>query len=351
MPTHAGEIVCNMANKVYDLGWVTLGGGPREIGQGLGVAGRAAVHLSLLPSEIWHLVNEPVHAERLARMAATVQTRHPEIWAEIQGLAEGLALPLMQVFAWNCRGDLLAAAPDGCTTVMLPGANPVLAHNEDGLPFFRGATFIADVTPDHAPGFRAFCYPGSIPGHTFAFNDAGLVQTVNNMRLSGVEAEIPRMVLGRAVLGTNSLDQALELLRRAPQSGGFHFALTHSADRRIMSVEFGGGEVSILEITQPALHANHALHQKRGLLDQIITASSHDRQTQGDLLLAAGLRDPLVVLRDTGGPGLPIRRDAADDPDDENTLATAILRVTDEGGEWSIYDKNAGNPAYAGTFA
>ncbi|MFZ1470799.1 MAG: C45 family peptidase, partial [Paracoccaceae bacterium] len=239
-----------MLSEVRDLGWVAIQGGPRAIGLALGAAGRAAVHGQLLPSAIWHLVNDPRHADRLARMAATVQTRHPAIWAEIEGLAEGLALPVAQVFAWNCRGDLLASAPDGCTTVMLPGDAPVLAHNEDGLPFFRGAAVVADAAPDQAPGFRAFCYPGSIPGHTFAFTDAGLVQTVNNMRLTGVEPEIPRMVLGRAVLGAPCLNAALTVLKEAPPSGGFHFALTHVKDRRILSVEFGGGEVSVVEITQ-----------------------------------------------------------------------------------------------------
>ncbi len=337
-----------MLNDVRDLGWVTLRGDPRTIGLGLGAAGRVAVHEKLLPSKIWHLINDPAHAARLERMTATVQTRHPAIWAEIEGLAEGLALPVAQVFAWNCRGDLLASSPDGCTTVMLPGDAPVLAHNEDGLPFFRGGSFIAKVAPDNAPGFHAFCYPGSIPGHTFAFTDTGLAQTVNNVRLTGVAPAIPRMVLGRAVLGSHSLDAAVKVLQDAPSSGGFHFALTHVADRRVLSVEFGGGEVSVVEITQASLHANHALHQKRGLAQQIITQSSGDRQAHGDALLAMGQRDPLAILRDTSGPGLPIRRDAADDPDDENTLATAIITVTKHGIEWSIYDRTSGPPDYTG---
>lgn len=331
-----------MSSNTKDLGWIDLGGGPREIGLALGRAGRDAVHGRLIPSGIWQLVTAEAHAARVARMTLTVQERFPAIWAEIEGLAEGLGLPVEQVAAWNYRGDLLASVPDGCTTVLLPGEAPVLAHNEDGLPFLRGACFIAKVTPASAPAFHAFCYPGSIPGHTFAFTDAGLAQTVNNIRLTGVEADVPRMVLGRAVLAAATLDEALAILRAHPNSGGFHFALSHVADRRILSVEFGGGEVSVREIAAPAVHANHALHQERGLGRQIVTRSSADRQARGDFLLAEGVADPLAILRDTGGPGLPIRRDAADDPDDENTLATAILRVSRHGIEWSIYDSSTG---------
>lgn len=340
-----------MSNKSNDLGWVTAAGNPRDIGRAIGVAGRAAVHRHLLRADIWRRVTDPAHGARLARMTAAVKARFPAIWAEIEGLAEGLDLPVAAVTAWNCRGDLLASVPDGCTTVLLPGPVPVLAHNEDGLPFFRGAAFIAEVAPVLAPAFRSFCYPGSIPGHTFAFTDAGLVQTVNNIRLTGVEAEVPRMVLGRAVLGAPGIDAALAILRAQPHSGGFHFALSQVADRRIVSVEFGGGEVSVVEITAPSVHANHALHQRRGIAGQIVTASSRDRQARGEALLAAGERDPLAILRDTGGPGLPIRRDGADDPDDENTLATALFRVTQGGIEWSIHDRRTGAPAYRGKTA
>lgn len=329
------------------LGWRRVGGSPRALGRALGEAGRTAVHAHLLPSDIWRAVTDPVHRPRVAGMAAATGALFPEILAEIEGLAEGLGLPFADVMAWNSRGDLLASVPDGCTTVMLPGPEPVLAHNEDGLPFFRGACFIAEVTPEGAPGFRGFCYPGSIPGHTFAWTDAGLVQTVNNLRLLGVAPEIPRMVIGRAVLARETLKEAVAFLRGVPPSGGFHFALSHQRDRRIVSVEFGGGEVSVREVTAPALHANHALHHGGGLGAQIVTQSSGDRQLRGDALVADGA-GALRILRDTGGSGLPIRRDATDDPDDENTLATALFVIEDEGIEWRLHDGPDGQPAYHG---
>lgn len=340
-----------MSNNAKDLGWIAAGGDPRSIGRALGMAGRDAVHRHLLRSAIWHRVTDPANSERVAILTASVRARFPAVRAEIEGLAEGLHLPVDQVMAWNCRGDLLASVPDGCTTVMLPGPMPVLAHNEDGLPFFRGASFIAEVTPERAPAFRAFCYPGSIPGHTFAWTRAGLVQTVNNIRLVGVRADIPRMVLGRAVLAAPDIGAALAVLRAQPNAGGFHFALSHVAERRIVSVEFGRGELSVTDIDASSVHANHALHLAGGRAEQIVTASSRDRQARGEALLGAGLDDPLAILRDTGGPGLPIRRDAADDPDEENTLATALFRVTQDGIEWSVHDQASGPAAYAGTTA
>ena len=332
----------------HELGWVKQGGSPRDIGLALGRAGREAVQRHLPTSEYFRAITGPAHAAAVARMARATRARFPAIWAEIEGLAEGLEMPLADVFAWNCRGDLLARVPDGCTTVMVPGDMPVLAHNEDGLPFFRGSCFIADAAPQDGPAFRSFCYPGSIPGHTFAFNEAGLAQTVNNIRLTGTEPDIPRMVLGRAVIGSRSLDEALAVLEGGAGSGGFHFALSSTADRRILSVEFGRGEVSVRQIEAVTAHANHALHHEWGLAHQIVTESSRDRQIRADALVGQGL-DPLSILRDEGGAGLPIWRDGADDPDDENTLGTAVFRLASDGIHWSIHDRPTGPAAYRGT--
>lgn len=332
------------------LGWQKMGGSPYEIGVALGRAGRNAVHRHLPSSEYFQNITGSAHRDAVSRMAEATRARFPAVWAEIEGLAHGLDMPLDQVFAWNCRGDLLARVPDGCTTIMTPGPEPVLAHNEDGLPFFRDGSFIAEVTPDDAPAFHGFCYPGSIPGHTLAFNAAGLAQTVNNIRLTGTEPDIPRMVLGRAVLATDSLAKAVAVLHDNPNSGGFHFALSSTRDPRILSVEFGRGQVSVVEITETTAHANHALHHPIGVQHQIITKSSGDRQIRGDILVGQGM-DALDILRDTGGDGLPIRRDHPDDPDDENTLATAILRLAVDGIHWSIYDRPSGTAAYSGICA
>ncbi|MFA5539230.1 MAG: C45 family peptidase [Gemmobacter sp.] len=324
-----------MSNEQSRIGWLIAAGDAHAIGLAAGRRGRAAVAAHLLPSAIWQEITAPAHVGRVEQMAAATRARFPAIWQEIEGLAEGLGLPLMQVFAWNCRGDLNAMVPDGCTTVQLPGPEIVVAHNEDGLPFFDGHCFILDAAPVGEPGFRAFCYPGSIPGHTFAVTGAGIVQTVNNLRLRGVDTGLPRMVLGRALLACGTLDAALALLGDAPAAGGFHFTLAQRGDARLMSVENGGGSVALREIAAPALHANHALLRGDA---QIVTRSSGDRQRRGDALIAGGARDPLAILCDTGGEGLPIFRRAPDDPDHENTLATAVFHIGNDGIRWTLHD-------------
>ena len=340
-----------LSDQVNALGWHTVHGNSYDIGIALGRAGHNAVHRHLLPSSIWAEVTAPCYRETVATMAANTRHHFPAVWEELEGLADGLALPLDAVFAWNCRGDLLPHVPDGCTTLAIPGDTPLLAHNEDGLPFFRGHCFIAEINPDQANGFMAFCYPGSIPGHTLAITRQGFVQAVNNLRLHGVKPTMPRMVLGRAALYQNSVATVIALLEQHTQCGGFHFSLAERGRSEVVSVEFGAGALEHRELSTSTVHANHALFHAQGLAAQSITASSHDRQQRGEQLLAAGEQAPLTILHDQQGNGLPILRLAADDPDQENTLATAVMRIEPDGVAWEMYDRPHSAPAYAGKLA
>ncbi|MGY6706294.1 C45 family autoproteolytic acyltransferase/hydolase [Roseinatronobacter sp.] len=329
-----------------ELRAVRVAGAPYDIGLALGRTGRTAVHDVLRPLDYWAAVTSDRHDDAVARMATRTKAVFPWIYQELQGLADGLGLPFGQVMAWNCRGDLMSNVPDGCTTVQFPGDVPVIAHNEDGLPEFRGHAFMVDAAPLDAPEFTAVCYPGSIPGHTFAMTGAGLAQAVNNLRLRNVSPQIPRMVVGRAVLACGSVADALDVLMRENQCGGFHFTLAQAGGGVIHSIEFGGGAAVCRQIDTPSAHANHALY-----LDlpqgQSVTQSSADRQGRASDLIEGGARDALAILRDAGGQGLPIHRCQPDDPDHENTLATAIIRVEKDGLSWEIYDQRSTQPVHA----
>lgn len=319
-------------------------------GRALGAAGRVAVAQIVSRSPLWHRVTAPDMAPAVRRMADATRALFPEVHTEIAALAEGLGLPFDPVFAWNARGDLLAGLGDGCTTVQVPGDPLVIAHNEDGLPGLAGHCFIADLRLDAAPLAMSFCYPGSIPGHSFAVTATGLVITVNNLRLLGVAPEIPRMVLTRALLSASDRSAAVRLLREAPPSGGFHLSIAQVGEGDIWSVSFGGGAVHVVEHIRPALHSNHAQVSGPVMSRQTITASSRDRLRRGLDLLEQGAA-PLSILNDTGGAGLPIFRAAADDPDDENTLAQFHARLNATGIYWQVHSPGQAVPTHTGSMS
>ena len=156
------------------------------------------------------------------------------------------------------------------------------------------------------------------------------------------------MVLGRAALSQPNVAGVVALLQRYNECGGFHFSLAECGQREVMSIEFGGGEAAQLVLNAPSVHANHALYHPSGLASQWMTDSSRDRQQRGNQLLAEGETAPLAILHDQQASGLPILRLSADDPDHENTLVTAVMRLEVDGVAWQLYDRPGAPPAYDG---
>jgi predicted choloylglycine hydrolase len=328
------------------LPYLELAGTHFDIGVQLGRHGANIVHKHLIRTHAWTTVMDFKRSNRIAVAKSAVEQRFPHYWRELHGLAVGLGLPFDDVFAWNCRGDVWAMAPDGCTTVQLPGREPIIAHNEDGDPGLRGGCAVAKVMPAHGKSFTAFIYPASIPGHTFAINQSGLVQTVNNIRSQDSGDGLPRMVLTRAVLDCETVETAVKLISGAQRAGAFHLTLADANDARILSVEFTHSNCSVHQIAEPCVHANHLIHSETALERQIVTGSSHSRQVRGDEILksTSGTIDPLSILWDQERAALPVYRAQPDDPDDENTLATAVFKIGKDKVEWGVYDR-ANEPA------
>lgn len=327
------------------LGFIEIIGTPVEVGLQLGRFGREIAHRHLIVSHAWASVMGFRDDPRIEAMRRLVEARFPAYWMELQGLALGLDLPFDNVFLWNCRGDVWAFAPDGCTTVQIPGAEPILAHNEDGDPGFHGHCALAHVRPEEGIAFTSFVYPASIPGHTFAVTGAGLVQAVNNIRSRDVGIGLPRMILGRALFDCHTLDEAVDLLSGAPRAGAFHMTLAQQGDSRLASIEFTHANCSVEMLAQRRCHANHLIHPAMANERQIITASSLSRQDRGNDI-AKGSTDPLSTLWDHGQQALPIYRRQPDDPDHENTLATAVFHVGAESVDWCVYDTKDDAPRF-----
>ncbi len=332
------------------LTYIEISGSPHEAGEALGRFGAQAVSTTLVGSIAWANVMQWRGSRQAAAMASHVRGAFPRVWAELEGLAAGLKLPFEDVFLWNARGDVWPMAPDGCTTVQLPGTQTRrFAHNEDGFPGFGGQCAIAECAIEGSPRFASFVYPGSLPGHTFAVTDNGIAITVNNLRLLQVDAGVPRMVLTRALLDASTVENVLDLIRTTIRAGGYHLTLAQQGRKDMLSVEFGGGFCSARVVDANSVHANHAIHAELRDVPQIVTGSSGNRQTRGEKLIShdeGAAIDPLSILSDCGNATFPIYRDSSTDSDDENTMATADITVCADAINWHIHE----HPGHAPRF-
>ena len=340
---------------------VTAAGDAYAIGRALGEASAGALR-EIVPAtgRFRALVREWRGSDRVRALEAAARAAWPRYVREIEGIADGAGIAFETAFLWNCRGDLpgvgsrmLGTSAAGSTTVAIPARgsrSAVIAHNEDDEPELDRHCRIVDVQPDDAPGFVSFYSPGLIPGHAFAVNRAGLVQTIDDLGPHDHATGVPRHLVCRAVLDCEGLDDAVSRIRDTVRAGGFHHCLGRAGDRRLLSVEAPANGCAVREVSVPRAHANHLVHERFAHRPQVIDPSSRSRQTRADALIAGGAvdgGDPLCVLGDVGAP-LPIRRREKDAGDPGRTLATAVFRIAETRVDWEVFDDLLHPPACRG---
>jgi hypothetical protein len=310
----------------------------------IGERSRKIMHAQVLSSEPWQSLQAWIGSDRLKKMEDAARTFFPRYIDELAGIADGCKLPFSHVFLWNARGDIYPFVSEGCTTVCAPAPDGVLlGHNEDGDPALRSHCFISKREAGSSnSGYLAFTYPASINGHTFSINSAGIVQLVDNIRSLEYGDGVPRQLLSRALLDCRSLADVFSTLKGCDRAGSFHHLLAQTGEKDILSVEYTPQEVSMLRVPAAFGHANHFIHPRLQNAKQRITASSAARQIRIDQLCrnltdSSGTADIRRMLGDMENRDLPICRTDPQDPDQENTLATAVFRITPDAFQSRVY--------------
>ncbi len=341
---------------------ITAGGDPFAMGQAIGAAVAGAVRDRVLGHREFRAMTALwAGTSYLGQLEAAARQAYPRLVREIEGMAEGAGVDFATLFLWNCRGDLYAskdtaaagaearAGAGGCTTVMIPGdaaggvpagAPLVIAHNEDGAAEFADCRFWLRASPDEGRSFESYLYPGMLPGHAFAVNDAGLVQTINNIRVHDLKPGVPRHIIARAVLDCADLDAAVAVLRRGDRASGFHHALARVGDHRVLSVEAPASACQVRDIERPCVHANHLIAPELGDLPQEITKSSAFRQDKASALLAAGKSaspEEILFYRGADAGRSILMRPGADTDDFGYTLATGVFEIDAEKLRFSVH--------------
>ena len=302
-------------------------------------------------------------SDYIATLERAGRNAFPGHMREIEGIAEGAGVPFNRVFLWNCRGDVPGGGDQtgkteaaGCTSFMLPGAGggsgrrpAVIGHNEDGEAEEDGHCFLVRLVPEDGPAITSFYNPGLLPGHSFGWNDHGLVQTINHIRPFDQREGIPRHLITRAVLSCESLDRAVALLQRRDRASGFHHNLGQAGDGPLLSVEAPASGCSVRPIERPHCHANHLVHDAFVGLQQADAPSSMSRQARGEALLAAErAADVARLLADQETAPLPIYRKRVGGEDAGFTLASGLFEIGVEVVDWRVHHRLDDPPLYQG---
>ncbi|MEX2746103.1 C45 family autoproteolytic acyltransferase/hydrolase [Rhizobium mongolense] len=339
---------------------VSAKGDPFSIGFTLGQASAAGFRERALGSEQFQALEARWRgSEYLKTLESAARAAYPRYVREIEGMAGGLEQDFETIFLWNCRADLQlpenvspatkAVAGTGCTSLLIAaeGYGPaMIAHNEDGATEFLGACLWVEVQPDEGPAWSSFMTPGVLPGETFGLNEAGLVQTINNITPNDLQPGVSRQIISRAILDARGLDEAIEILKRKDRASGFHHNLGEAKTRRLTSVEAPASGCAVREVASSHAHANHLLSREFEGLNQTIKQSSLDRQEAADRMIAEGVLAggaEAVLFDET----TPIYKNGQ--TDSSRTLATSVFALFPDRIEWRVHAAPQDRDALSGT--
>ncbi len=354
-----------------DIKIIEAAGTPGEMGRQIGAAVADSFNAAVTLNHEFRLIQKQfAGSDYLRALRDAAGTHYPRHMTELEGMAEAIGTDTETLFLWNCRGDLrlppetaqarLDAMHDACTTVIsagdfASGVPAMIAHNEDGSGDFMAHRYWLRARPDDAPAFESYLYPGMLAGHSVAVTDAGLVQTINNIRADDLKPGIPRHFVCRAILEAESIPDVIEHLRRPDRASGFHHAIGMKGVEQPMSIEAPASTSVIRMVDTATGHANHLLDDHFASLTQTVTASSDYRQHAVDAYLAQG-GDPkqaerILFQRDGDGEQSVLRRPGDGGDDYGCTLVTAIFRVHADRVEWTVHAAPDEIDAISGSFA
>jgi hypothetical protein len=245
---------------------VEVQGSYREIGRGIGSAMGRTIRDYLESSRDYPrcVAFARERGPELERLLLSTRRRFPHLVEELQGMADGLGVPFLELFAYNCRSETaLLERGDGCSTLVLrSGDRMILAHNEDGDDRNVGRMFLAKVRAPSGITFLAYVYPGLLPGNGPGLNDRGIVQTTNYIQPRVLAPGVPRYFVGRAVLESKTLEAAVALATEDGRAFPWHHNLASLQEARYLSVEALPETYDVLEPRGVYIHTNHIIHPK-----------------------------------------------------------------------------------------
>ncbi|MCX6821543.1 MAG: C45 family autoproteolytic acyltransferase/hydrolase [Candidatus Aenigmarchaeota archaeon] len=174
---------------------------------------------------------------------------------EIRGIADGSGSNLTDIQLMNCHYDFPRR---GCTTVLFkePG-RIILAHNEDNSRDYLNNCYILKVQPKGGTPFISYCYPGMIPGNSFAFNSNGIAITCNAMPTPDIRTAIPRHLIDRSMLEAENMKDVIKRVLLKERASGGSFNVVSMKENWALNIETTSEDCCITEVEDRLLHTNH----------------------------------------------------------------------------------------------
>ena len=279
---------------------------------------------------------------RLQKLVEYGEKFFPQYMEEIRGIAHGSDSSLTDILLINCKYDFRRK---GCTTVIFRGSHRIIVgHNEDSARENLNICSLLKVYPEVGTPFISFCYPGMVPGNSFAFNAYGLVITNNAMPTPDTRIGCPRHLIDRFQLeAKNTRDAITRTLFKERASGG-SFNIVSEKEKIAVNIETTSQRYCTTEAADKFLHTNHYVSRELSSLkkNKASLRSSISRYKVGFKLLrkvkGKTSKEALDILSSLEAKPYSIMR--IDRRMKVCTIFTALFDVSSDGIIMRVYEPN-----------
>jgi isopenicillin-N N-acyltransferase-like protein len=178
------------------------------------------------------------------------QERYPQYVEEMVGIAEGANVNFDDIAVVNAMEAVTMDALHltKCTSLAVneqrtTDDNVLIGHNEDWLPEDESDVYLVHATPIDEPPFLAMTYGGLLPN--IGFNAAGIAQCCDTVYPIDKRIGIPRVIVSRAVLGSQTLGDAMRCMLVPHRAAGYNHLLVHESGE-LYNVEVSAKQFAIL---------------------------------------------------------------------------------------------------------
>jgi len=301
----------------------TAAGSPRALGQAigdqLGEQIRGFCEIALPQVNRTMRVSRANALKVVRESIALAENYAPDMLTELRGTAEAARVTLDDLMLLQVRNQL-QADDAGCTSVSLRGERGgLVAQNWDNDPLLDPLTVVLTRRPTGKPALTTVTQAGLIA--YIGFNDAGIGLCLNTLPAPSRTRGVPHYFTVRGIYESDSLDGAVEAVRRAERAIPANIMLTTPQGPADLEVTIDGVRVLTDERNRQVTHTNHCRHPELLAINDEYAEliGSHTRQARVDQLLDGGgekgdLARVQAALRDHDGHPRSICRHPNDDP-------------------------------------
>lgn len=197
----------------------------------------------------------------------------PDLVNEIDGIAQGAGCRFNDIFALNCRSEILLMdnAQGGCSSLaVLPNStrskDTLLAQNWDWHQGLKDHQVILKITNrKNIPNLVTFTEAGQLA--KIGMNDAGIALCVNNLTPSNQQVGLPWVLVARKALESANFTEAMGTVLHTIKGHSMNYMIAY-ADGVAVDIESNPTTDRVIWPEHGVLvHTNHYLYQTPRFID------------------------------------------------------------------------------------